>query len=167
MDIHLSNPQLIDAARQFGTPVYVYHAEKIAFQYQKLTNAFMNCNAKIFYACKSLTNVNVLKFIESLGASLDCVSINEVKLGLLAGFNNKDILFTPNCVDINEIIEAKDLGVNINIDNISILEQFGNRFVGSYPVCIRLNPHIMAGGNFKISTGHVDSKFGISIHEMR
>ncbi|MDQ6889495.1 MAG: diaminopimelate decarboxylase, partial [Bacteroidota bacterium] len=106
-------------------------------------------------------------YVQSLGASLDCVSINEVRLGLMAGFTSDDILYTPNCVDLAEIIEAKDLGVIINIDNISILEQFGHKFGGSYPVCLRLNPHIMAGGNFKISTGHIDSKFGISIHQMR
>lgn len=159
--------QLINIAAEFGTPVYVYHAEKITYQYNKLKKAFKACDARIFYACKSLTNINILKHMHSLGSSLDCVSINEVKLGLMAGFAKENILFTPNCVDFNEILEAKELGVHINIDNISILEQFGNSFAGSYPVCIRLNPHIMAGGNFKISTGHVDSKFGISIHQMR
>jgi len=163
----LTAPQLINIANEFGTPVYVYHAEKISEQYEKLTNAFKGCDARVFYACKSLTNLNILKHVLSLGASLDCVSINEVKLGLMAGFSKENILYTPNCVDFEEILEAKELGVNINIDNISILEQFGNRFGGSYPVCIRLNPHIMAGGNFKISTGHVDSKFGISIHQIR
>lgn len=167
MSSELSATQLTAIATEFGTPVYVYHAEKIATQYDKLKKAFSSCDAKIFYACKSLTNINILKYLHSLGASLDCVSINEVKLGLMAGFSKEHILYTPNCVDFNEILEAKELGVNINIDNISILEQFGNRFGSSYPVCIRLNPHIMAGGNFKISTGHVDSKFGISIHQMR
>lgn len=163
----LTSPQLIDIAKSFGTPVYIYHAEKIETQYNKLKEAFQNCDARIFYACKALTNINILQHLHALGASLDCVSINEVKLGLLAGFKKENILYTPNCVDSNEILEAKNLAVNINIDNISILEQFGNKFGGSYPVCIRLNPHIMAGGNFKISTGHVDSKFGISIHQMR
>ena len=163
----LTNQQLLNIASEFGTPVYVYHAERIAEQYSKLQSAFKNCNARFFYACKSLTNINILRYINSLGASLDCVSINEVKLGLMAGFKARDILYTPNCVDFEEILQAKELGVNINIDNISILEQFGNKFGSSYPVCIRLNPHIMAGGNFKISTGHVDSKFGISIHQMR
>ncbi len=167
MEKNLSAQQLIDIADEFGTPVYVYHAERIAGQYKKLQKAFKNCNARFFYACKSLTNVNVLKYIQSLGASLDCVSVNEVKLGLMAGFDPRNILYTPNCVDFEEIVEVKELGVNINIDNISILEQFGNRFGNSYPVCIRLNPHIMAGGNYKISTGHIDSKFGISIHQMR
>jgi diaminopimelate decarboxylase len=163
----LSNEELISIASEFGTPVYVYHAERIAYQYKKLQTAFKDCDARFFYACKALTNINILRYIQKLGANLDCVSINEVKLGLKAGFDPKRILFTPNCVDFEEYIEAKELGVNINIDNISILEQFGNRFGNTYPVCLRLNPHIMAGGNFKISTGHVDSKFGISIHQIR
>ena len=167
MAASLSNEQLQQAANAFGTPVYVYHAEKIAEQYKKLNDAFSKCEARFFYACKALTNINILRYIKQLGCGLDCVSIQEVNLGLKAGFAPKDILFTPNCVDLAEIIEGKEAGVNINIDNISLLEQFGNKFGGSYPVCIRLNPHIMAGGNFKISTGHVDSKFGISIHQIR
>lgn len=164
---NLSHETLHQIALDFGTPIYVYDTEKITNQYNKLTRAFTSCNAKIFYACKALTNISILKHLLSMSACLDCVSINEVKLGLLAGFDKKNILFTPNCVDFNEMVEAKELGVNINIDNISILEQFGNAFSDSYPVCIRLNPHIMAGGNFKISTGHIDSKFGISIHQIR
>jgi diaminopimelate decarboxylase len=163
----LSHEELASIADEFGTPVYIYHAERIAEQYNKLLNAFSNCNARFFYACKALTNINILRYLHVLGASLDCVSINEVKLGLMAGFAPQDILFTPNCVDFEEVLQGKELGVHINIDNISILEQFGNRFGDTYPVCIRLNPHIMAGGNFKISTGHVDSKFGISIHQVR
>ena len=163
----LTNHQLIDIANQFGTPVYVYHAEKIEEQYNKLKSAFNGCEAKFFYAAKALTNINVLKILNNLGSGLDCVSINEVKLGLKAGFDNDRILYTPNCVDLSEIEEVKVLGVRINLDNISILEHFGNKYGDSYPVSIRLNPHIMAGGNYKISTGHIDSKFGISIHQMR
>ncbi|MBA2760666.1 MAG: diaminopimelate decarboxylase [Segetibacter sp.] len=167
MSQQLSKEQLVGIANEFGTPVYVYHAERIAEQYNKLKTAFSTCDAKFFYACKSLTNINILKWVKEIGASLDCVSIYEVKLGLKAGFAPKEILYTPNCVDFEEIEAAKDLGVNLNIDNISTLEQFGNKYGSSYPVCIRLNPHIMAGGNYKISTGHVDSKFGISIHQLR
>jgi diaminopimelate decarboxylase len=154
-------------AEKFGTPLYVYHLEKITEQYYKLEDAFKGHPTRFFYACKALTNINVLKHLLSLGASLDCVSINEVLLGLKAGFKPENILFTPNCVDFSEIVDAKELGVNINIDNISILEQFGNQYGNSYPVCIRINPHIEAGGNYKISTGHIDSKFGISIHQVR
>ena len=163
----LSKNELVNIANEFGTPVYIYHAEKIESQYKLLKQAFQDSDVRFFYACKALSNINVLKFIQSLGASLDCVSIYEVKMGLMAGFSCESILYTPNCVDFEEMLEAKDLGVIINIDNISILEQFGNKFGNTYPVCVRLNPHIMAGGNFKISTGHIDSKFGISIHQIR
>src|SRR6478735_2823976 len=167
MSQSLSHSQLIELADRFGTPLYVYHAEKIQEQYHNLEKAFSGCKARFFYACKALSNINVLKYIQSLGAGLDCVSIYEVKLGLKAGFTPDRILFTPNCVDFAEIEEGKNLGVHLNIDNISILEQFGNKYGNSYPICIRFNPHIMGGGNYKISTGHVDSKFGISIHQMR
>lgn len=167
MNQSLSNEQLISIAEEFGTPVYVYHAEKIKQQYEKMKDAFKDHPTKIFYACKALTNINILKYLHSLGSNIDCVSINEVKLALKAGFDKEQILFTPNCVDFSELVEGAELGVNINIDNISILEQFGTKYGNAYPICIRINPHIEAGGNYKISTGHIDSKFGISIHQMR
>ncbi|MBA2747059.1 MAG: diaminopimelate decarboxylase [Flavisolibacter sp.] len=163
----ISNAELVAIGKEFGTPVYVYHAEKIEEQYQHLEKAFKGCPSRFFYACKALTNINILRYIQGLGAGLDCVSINEVQLGLKAGFAPENILFTPNCVDLSEIEEGKELGVNLNIDNISILEQFGNKYGGSYPICIRFNPHIMGGGHYKMSTGHIDSKFGISVHQMR
>lgn len=167
MTNQLTNEALIAAAQSYGTPLYVYHAEKITEQYQKLAHAFSAHPTRIFYACKALTNINILKHLKSLGAHLDCVSINEVQLGLLAGFQPKEILFTPNCVAFEEIKAAVDLGVNINIDSIAMLELFGNYYGDTYPICIRINPHIEAGGNYKISTGHIDSKFGISIHQIR
>jgi diaminopimelate decarboxylase len=163
----VENTKLIELAQKYGTPLYVYDADKIALQINRLNNAFTGINLKLKYATKALSNVSVLKWIKKHGAGLDVVSIQEAYLGLKAGFDPKDILYTPNCVSIDEIIEAVDLGLTINIDNISILEQFGHRYKDSVPVCVRLNPHIMAGGNTKISTGHIDSKFGISILQMR
>ncbi len=162
----MNDKDLLKIAQEFGTPTYVYDAESIKIQYEKLSSSFHK-HTKFFYAAKALTNINVLKYIEKLGANLDCVSINEVKLGLKAGFSAKRILFTPNCVDLAEIEEVMEHKVHINIDNISILEQFGNKYGDSYPIFVRINPHIFAGGNYKISTGHIDSKFGISIHQLR
>ncbi len=159
--------RLTDVANEFGTPVYVYNADKIVSQYKRLKNAFNPIDIKIKYACKALNNTAILKLLRNEGSGLDTVSINEVKLGLRAGFTPDQIIFTPNCVGIDEIKEAVELGVHINIDNISILEQFGAIYGNSVPCCIRLNPHIMAGGNSKISTGHIDSKFGISIYQLR
>lgn len=158
---------LIDVCKEFDTPLYVYDAHKIEEQYNKLLNAFSKVDVRINYACKALTNVNILSFMKKLGAGLDTVSIQEVWLGLEAGFEPQDIIYTPNCVSFEEVKMAVELGVIINIDNISILEQFGHEYGSNYPVSIRINPHIMAGGNTKISTGHIDSKFGISIYQMR
>lgn len=162
----LSNDILLKAAEEFGTPLYVYDEERIQSQYATLQHAFRRSDVKIFYACKALTNINILKILEKLGSGIDCVSINEVQIALKAGFMPDRIIFTPNSVGLDEYLEATALKVNINIDNLDLLEQFGSHFGNSYPVIIRLNPHIMAGGNLKISTGHVDSKFGISIDQI-
>ena len=163
----MENNQLQKLAQKYGTPLYVYDADKMASQYERLTNAFSGVNLKLKYAVKALSNISVLKWMKKLGAGLDVVSIQEAYLGVQAGFQPQEILYTPNCVSIEEITEAVEMGLMINIDNISILEQFGHRYKNTVPCCVRLNPHIMAGGNSKISTGHIDSKFGISILQMR
>lgn len=162
----MENQELLKVAEAFGSPVYVYDAEKIASQYKRLTAAFGKVkDLRIHYAVKALSNISILKFLNSLGCGLDTVSIQEVRLGLKAGVAPEKIIYTPNGVSLEEIEEVTKMGVQINIDNLSILEQFGARHP-NIPVCIRINPHIMAGGNSQISVGHVDSKFGISIHQM-
>lgn len=166
MSQHLSPAYLSQLATEFGTPLYVYHAEKIREQYAKLTSAFSNTNTVFFYACKALTNINILKYMASLGANVDCSSINEVKLALHAGYPPARVLYTSNGIAFSEIEEAKELGVIINIDSLSNLEKFGARFGHSYPVGLRLRPNIMAGGNLKISTGHEKSKFGIPVDQV-
>ncbi len=166
MPEQLSNVQLINAAKEFGTPLYIYHAEKIKEQYQKLTNAFAKQDTTFFYASKALTNINILRYIKEIGCNVDCSSINEVKLALQAGFEPERILYTSNGIDFSEIEEAAAAGVHINIDSLSNLEKFGKKFGHSYPVGIRMRPNIMAGGNLKISTGHDGSKFGIPVDQL-
>jgi diaminopimelate decarboxylase len=162
----LERTQLLNIANKYGSPLYVYDTDKIESQYNRLTNAFSSVkNLKLNYAVKALSNINILKFFKNIGAGLDTVSIQEVQLGLTTGIDPKKIIFTPNGVSLNEIEEVAKLGVQINIDNLSILELFGQKHP-EIPVCIRINPHIMAGGNSKISVGHIDSKFGISIHQV-
>ena len=157
---------LLSIAHTYGCPVYVYDAYKIRSQYERLIKAFAAVpSLRINYAMKALSNGSILKLMRKLGAGLDTVSIQEVKLGLHAGFAPEQIIFTPNGVSMEEIEEAASLGVQLNIDNLSILEQFGSKHP-HVPVCIRINPHVMAGGNSKISVGHIDSKFGISIHQV-
>ena len=157
---------LLSIVKQEGHPVYVYDANKIEQQFTRLQNAFKGVEKlRINYACKALSNLSILGLMKKMGSGLDTVSIQEVQMGIKAGFKPKDIIFTPNGVSLEEIEKAAKIGVQINIDNLSILEQFGTKHP-NIPVCIRINPHVMAGGNSNISVGHIDSKFGISIHQI-
>ena len=162
----IKSNELLTIAAEFGSPIYVYDAAKIQSQYNRLTRAFsFIASVRINYAAKALSNVSILKLLKKMGSGLDTVSIQEVKLGLYAGFPAESIIYTPNGVSMDEIEAVAQLGVQINIDNLSILEQFGTKNP-EIPVCIRINPHVMAGGNSNISVGHIDSKFGISIHQL-
>jgi len=158
---------LTSLAKDYGTPLYVYDGDKILHQVKQLQDAFSTVNLKIKYATKALSNINILKLMKKAGTGVDAVSIEEVKLCLHAGFEPHEIMYTPNSVSFDEFQEAVDLGVMINIDNIPMLEHFGTYYGNQVPICIRLNPHILAGGNAKISVGHIDSKFGISILQLK
>jgi diaminopimelate decarboxylase len=166
MNASLSYDTLNAAAEKFGTPLYVYHAEKIEQQYQNLCAQFESTQTKFFYACKALTNMHILKVIKDMGCNIDCSSINEVRLALLVGFLPKNILYTSNSVGFDEISTAVELGVNVNIDSLSNLEKFGQAFGGTKAIGVRIRPDVMAGGNLKISTGHVKSKFGIPLTQL-
>ena len=162
----MKNSKLIQAASEFGSPLYVYDANKIKHQYNRLVKSFKSVkNLQLNYAVKALSNISILKYLIDLGSGIDAVSIQEVHLALKGGINPEKIIYTPNGVSMDEIKFASELGVKINIDNLSVLEDFGNSHP-EIPICIRINPHIMAGGNSNISVGHIDSKFGISIHQI-
>lgn len=168
MSLQLSNEQLRNIAQEFGTPLYLYNADRISHQYTQLQTAFRHSDTvRFFYACKALTNLSILKHIKQIGCNVDCSSINEAKLAVHAGFSPENILYTSNGIAFDEIEEAVALGININIDSLSNLEKFGKKYGHSYPVGIRIRPNIMAGGNLKISTGHENSKFGIPIEQLQ
>jgi len=157
---------VLDICHEFGTPLYVYDAEKIVAQLKSLKGAFSQTNVRIKFAAKALTNISILKLLKKHGAGVDVVSIEEAQIALGAGFPPEEIMFTPNCVDFEEIKEGVRQKLVINLDNLSVLQKFGEEYGSTYPCGIRLNPHIMAGGNYKISTGHSNSKFGISIFQL-
>lgn len=163
---HIQGVSIAALADEFGTPIYIYDGEKITNQVKILQEAFSEVPVKIKYATKALSNISILKLIRRAGAGVDAVSIEEVRLGMMAGFSPEEIMYTPSGVGFEEIREAVKLGIMINLDSLPLMEEFGLVYGGSVPACIRINPHIMAGGNLKISTGHKESKFGISIEQL-
>ena len=102
---------VLDLANEYDVPLYVYDFEAMETKYKLLIESFSGSKIKVLYACKSLTNINVLKFFKQLGSGLDTVSIQEVWTGLKAGFAPQDIMYTPNCVSFEEIKMAVDAGV--------------------------------------------------------
>lgn len=156
----------VSLVERFGSPLYVYNAETIRRQQARLAGAFSGARTRLLYACKANNNAAVIKLLHSLGVGVDAVSIYEVELALRCGIPANEVLFTPNCAPFSEIERAVELGVHINIDSLTALERFGQRY-GAHPCAVRINPHIVAGGNAHIQTGHIDSKFGISIHQAR
>ncbi len=163
---HIQGVSIASLADHFGTPLYIYDGEKITAQVKTLQDAFSSVPLKIKYATKALSNINILKLIRKAGAGVDAVSIEEVKLCMMAGYTADEIMYTPSGVSFDEIQEAVGMGIMINLDSLPLMEQFGEVYGESIPACIRINPHIMAGGNIKISTGHSASKFGISIEQL-
>jgi len=162
----MNNQSLLTLAEKYGSPLYVYDANKIESQFNRMANAFSSVKKlKINYAVKANSNINILKVLKNLNAGVDCVSIQEVQLAIEAGFDVKKIFFTPSGISFEEMEKATLLGVQITLDSLSITRKFGQKYP-NIPVCIRVNPHVMAGGNHKISVGHIDSKFGISIHQI-
>jgi diaminopimelate decarboxylase len=162
----MKREELLKICNEYGAPIYVYDAENIEKQYKRLLNAFTHvANIQIHYAVKALSNLSILRYMNHLGAGFDTVSIQEAQLALKAGASADRILFTPNGVSFEEIEAAIHLGIQINIDNLTLLEKLGNLYPDK-AFSIRINPHVMAGGNSNISVGHIDSKFGISIHQL-
>lgn len=157
---------LVEVCRQFGTPLYLYDADTIITQIQKLRDAFTYPKVSFKYAAKALTNISILKLIRQQGVDLDVVSIQEAHLGLKAGFSPRQIMYTPSGVSFSEIDEAIALGVQMNVDSLPLLRYIGERYGSEVPCCLRLNPDIRAGGHAKISVGHSESKFGIALSQL-
>ncbi len=98
--------QLLEIAKEFGTPLYVYDASVIKKQVSVFKKAFLSYPLEIRYAMKSNSNINILKLMRQEGLGLDTVSIPEINIGLLAGFRPEQIVFTPNMVDFKEIVRS-------------------------------------------------------------
>ncbi|MFB0946111.1 MAG: diaminopimelate decarboxylase [Spirosomataceae bacterium] len=152
---------LLEAVETYGSPLYFYDANKIIVQIENMRNAFKGVDLKLKYACKALTNINVLKLMNKHGVDVDVVSVEEAQIALRAGYAPTQIQYTPSGVSFSEIEEAVSLGIRMNLDSLQVIEQFGEQFGSSMPICLRVNPSIMGGGNAKISVGHANSKFGI------
>ena len=140
----------------------MYDIDRMTSQFNKMTECFKVFPHKIHFACKALTNISVIRHMGKLGCGADAVSPGEVKICLKAGIDSKDIIFTPSGPNKAEIDMAYEQGVMITLDSLSSLRYWGEKYADR-SVSIRINPHVLAGGDSKISVAGIDSKFGISV----
>src|SRR5688572_6317491 len=91
----VQNVDLKSLVKEFGAPLFVYDAEKIVHQLKTIKTAFSDCDIKIKYAAKALTNLSILRLLKKHGSDVDVVSIQEAQLALRAGFRPAQIMYTP------------------------------------------------------------------------
>lgn len=149
-----------------GTPLYVYFEETLENKIQELQK-FVGVwkKTKFLYAIKANGNPHIVKKILAHGFGIDAVSFEEVQLALFSGADPKNILYTENNCTDDEMCNAMECGVLLNIGSLSRLKKFGAAFPGSN-VCVRFNPNVGAASHATNITGGPDSKFGISFTEI-
>ena len=156
--------QLLELAKTYGTPLYVYDADKVVENYRSLYNYIKYDKLQVHYALKANYNIALLKALRDAGAGLDTVSPGEVHLALALGFAPEKIIFTANNLTDAEVDEVQSLNVLFNIGSISRLKKYGKAYPGSR-VCVRFNPDVVDGENAATATGGDLAKFGILMQD--
>ena len=157
--------QLLELAKLYGTPLYVYDADHVVANYQSLYKFIPYGKLQVHYALKANYNIALLKALRDAGAGLDTVSPGEIHLALALGFDRKKIIFTANNLKDEEVDEVQSLGVLFNIGSTSRLEKYGKAYPGSR-VCVRFNPDVVDGENAATATGGDLAKFGILLQDV-
>lgn len=169
--LHIDNISTVDIAKKYGTPLYVYSYKDIKNQIQTLKEQFENKyeNVRIAYASKAFNCIAICQIMQHLGVCLDIVSEGELYTAKKAGFDMKNIEINGNNKLISELEDAIEYGVGrIIVDGLSeldIIEDICKRKNKRTKILFRITPGVDSHTNEKISTGKLDSKFGIPIDE--
>lgn len=150
-------------AERFGTPTYAYSAKILRARCRAMVRAFPG--TQIRYAMKANANPTLLRRIRAEGLGVDAVSRWEVRLAQELGFTRQEILYSGNNPDDAELDAVHRAGVMLNLDALSSLRRYGERFPNS-PVSLRLNLEIGAGHHPHVVTAGPDSKFGLGADEL-
>ncbi|MEN3029666.1 diaminopimelate decarboxylase [Chromobacterium amazonense] len=154
------NRQLAAIAQQYGSPLWVYHADTIRSRIAEL-KAFDT----IRYAQKANSNTHILRLMRAEGVKVDAVSLGEIERALAAGYRAggdepSDIVFTADVLDRATLDKVVETGIPVNAGSIDMLRQLGERSPG-HPVWLRINPGFGHGHSQKTNTGGENSKHGI------
>ena len=155
--------QLEDITAKYPTPFHLYDEAGIRENIHRLQQAFAwNEGFREYFAVKALPNPAILRLLAEEGCGTDCSSLTELMLSKAVGITGHDVMFSSNDTPAEEYKLASEMGVLINIDDITHIEYLKEH--GGIPktVCVRYNP----GGEFMIGNQIMgnpsDAKYGMT-----
>lgn len=160
----LSHERLLELAKKFPTPFYLYDEKAIRDNMADFTKAF-----SIFpkftehFAVKAMPNPYMLKVLVECGCGGDCSSLPELMLCQMSGITGERVIFTSNETPAEEFQLAYKQGNIINLDDITHIEFLRDALDGKFPelICFRYNPGPLKEGNAIIGKPE-EAKYGLT-----
>ena len=168
-DFPLSHAQLVELAKKFPTPFYIYDEKAIRENVKYFYKAFsIFPSFTEYFAVKALPNPYILKVLESEGCGGDCSSLPELMLCEKSGITGRRIMFTSNDTPVQEFVYAQKLGAIINLDDITHIDFLKNALGGKLPdtICFRYNPGPLKEGGNSIIGKPEEAKYGLTKEQM-
>jgi diaminopimelate decarboxylase len=155
---------LVELAREHGTPLYVYDEATVRQRAAEYVAA-MGPAGQVLYSAKAFASPQFLRVVAEEGLGLDVVSAGELHLALRSGFPQDRIHFLGNNKSRQDLQAAFDAGATIVIDGEYEFELLRHIVPegARTPVMLRISPGVKPDTHDHISTGQLDSKFGFSI----
>lgn len=168
-ELFIEDVSVLEVARRFGTPCYVYSKTAIEQNWLAFDQAFKEQSHLICYAVKANSNLTILKLLAQLGSGFDIVSLGELERVLKAGGAPEKIVFSGVGKRRDEMQRALEVGIHcFNVESQAELERLNQvaMEIGIIaPISLRVNPDVDAGTHPYISTGLKENKFGIDINQ--
>ncbi len=161
---------LVDKLNKIETPFYYYDLGLLQRNLAELEAAAAQFGYKVHYALKANVDLRILELIRKHGIGADCVSGNEVRRALEAGFPQNEIVFAGVGKTDREIRFALENRIHSfnceSLQEIEVIEGLADLMGIPAPVALRLNPNLEANTHHYITTGREENKFGIAFQEL-
>ena len=161
-NLPFTKEKILEIIKSYPTPFHIYDERALRENVRRFKEAFGKLEGfKEYFAVKALPNPYILSILRQEGFGADCSSMPELLLAEKAGIQGENIMFTSNDTPSNEYVKAKEIGVIINLDDISHIE-FLEKHAGIPPtICVRYNPGSARKGN-EIIGNPEEAKYGFT-----
>ncbi|MHB0866698.1 MAG: diaminopimelate decarboxylase [Thermoleophilia bacterium] len=169
--LEIAGCDVVELAREYGTPLFIYDEEQIRNRCQAYIQAFSarTEDFDIIYASKAFSSIGLCQLMVEEGMSLDVASGGELYTALQASFPANRIYVHGNANTRNELRRAVETKVAYiildSLDEALALDKIAAEHEHTQPVLLRITPGIEAHTHDFIQTGKLDSKFGVCLAE--